>query len=126
MTTTSSLSSGRATNSYLNSKLMTTIIFSLTEDRLLQMVDYLIFEPGFNDSPQRCFKYPFLASTALSIDNEHIQSLLFNNDKVFTKLFKFIAQSSKGKGLNATLGGYFNKVVSFWLLKAPEQVIPAT
>ena len=25
--------------------------------------------------------------------------------------------------MNATLGGYFNKVVSFWLMKAPEAML---
>jgi hypothetical protein len=36
-------------------------MYSLTEDRIDQMIDYLIQEPSFNDSPQRCFKYPFVA-----------------------------------------------------------------
>ena len=91
------------------------------------MVDYLIYEPSFSDSPSRCYKLPFVVCQALSVDNEHMQSILFGHgnpqhSKVLNKLFSFISQPLKGKELNATLGGYFNKVLSFWLIKRPDQV----
>jgi len=44
---------------------------------------------------------------------------------VFDKLLNFFNvpgpfQSKKGITLNQTLGGYINKILSFWLMKEPE------
>jgi len=48
-----------------------------------------------------------------------MEEALFDTQEytLLKKLFSFIA--SKNGNLNATLGGYFNKVVSYWLLKQP-------
>ena len=86
------------------------------------MVDYIIVEPAFSDSPQRCFKLPFVATEALTTDNDVIQNAIFGESKVLTKLFSFVTQAN-GKKLNATLGGYFNKIISFWLIKHPDQIL---
>eukprot|EP00349_Pseudokeronopsis_sp_Brazil_P000546 CAMPEP_0202965368 /NCGR_PEP_ID=MMETSP1396-20130829/9365_1 /ASSEMBLY_ACC=CAM_ASM_000872 /TAXON_ID= /ORGANISM="Pseudokeronopsis sp., Strain Brazil" /LENGTH=86 /DNA_ID=CAMNT_0049688057 /DNA_START=114 /DNA_END=374 /DNA_ORIENTATION=+ len=37
----------------------------LDEERLLEMIDFLIIEPSFTDSPIRCYKLPFQACQAL-------------------------------------------------------------
>lgn len=90
-----------------------------------QMVDYLIIEPHFSDSPQRCFKLPFVVADAFISDSRHITNIVFNykngsgNSRVLDKLFSYIVQvpANSNKKLNPTLGGYLNKVVSFWLIK---------
>jgi len=38
------------------------------------------------------------------------------------KILGFITQAPKDKELNLTLGGYFNKVISYWLIKKPDHV----
>ena len=75
-----------------------------------------------SDSPERCFKIPFAATEALCTDVEHIKNSIFKDDyAIMTKLFTFITDNFGGGGntINHTLGGYFNKIVSFWLIKEP-------
>jgi hypothetical protein len=38
----------------------------LTIDKLLELCDFVIVQPGFNDNPSRCFKLPFIACEALT------------------------------------------------------------
>ena len=33
----------------------------LTEERMLQVADFVTLEPQFSDSPDRCFQLPYLA-----------------------------------------------------------------
>lgn len=59
-------------NSTINS--IYNFYYSLTPERMEEMVDFVTQEPQFSDSPQRCFKLPFVATEALCTDNEHIQN----------------------------------------------------
>jgi hypothetical protein len=66
------------------------IAFSLTQDRIEQMVDYIIEEPKFADSPIRCFKLPFVATEAFISDSDHIkQAVLGAESKVLPKLMSY-------------------------------------
>lgn len=105
-------------------------VFSLTSDKILLMVDYIIEEPKFSDAPIRCFKLPFTAAEALCTDTELIRRELVGNIDTFpvlTKMFSFFRsedmQGSSKRGLNITLGGYINKVASYWLIKEPQVVL---
>ena len=46
---------------------------------------------------------------------------------VWDKILKFFSTPAPnqkgGKYLNSTLGGYINKIFSFWLIKAPEKIL---
>ncbi|CDW80337.1 UNKNOWN [Stylonychia lemnae] len=98
----------------------------LTLDKVVQMVDFIIIEPGFSDSPARCFKLPFVVTEAFICDNDHIKRLIFNteNTEILDKLFSFIrTPSNNGRRLNPTLGGYLNKIVSFWLIRDSELIL---
>lgn len=46
-------------------------------ERLEQMIDFLIIEPSFSDSPVRCYKLPFVVTEALISDSKHIHTLVF-------------------------------------------------
>lgn len=87
------------------------------------MIDFIITEPNvLVDSPERCYKIPFAATEALCTDVEHIKSSIFSEDyAIMSKLFTFITDNfnSGATTINHTLGGYFNKIVSFWLIKEP-------
>lgn len=102
------------------------------------MVDFVIIEPNLlSDSPQRCYKLPFAATEALCTDIEHIKKLIFpssQNDeevdyRILNKLFTFLTipgghrLSMSTSTLNHTLGGYFNKIVSFWLIKETQKML---
>lgn len=68
------------------------LVFSLTSDKVLLMVDYIIEEPKFSDAPIRCFKLPFTAAEALCTDTELIRRELVGNTDTFpvlTKMFSF-------------------------------------
>lgn len=54
-----------------------TLLKYLTIDRLLQMSNYLIKEPDFEDSYERCYKLPFLACEVFTRDNWLIPMCLF-------------------------------------------------
>lgn len=103
------------------------------------MIDYLIDEPGFDDSAVRCFKLPFIACEVFTFENTPVKRALFNEDdideepkdnqkpryfEVWDKIFSFFKIVQRGvesteEDLNVTLGGYVNKVVSYWLIKRP-------
>lgn len=107
------------------------------------MLDYIVEEPNIiTDSPQRCYKLPFVATEALCCDSEHIRNVIFTpvetSEGVFfrilDRLFSFITQppGQQKPGtpqllpmtqLNHTLGGYFNKIVSFWLIKETQNML---
>ena len=75
------------------------------------------------------------------MDIDHIKEALFPADpsegnRILDKLFSFVTlpiqqTSSNGSGtinfiptqINHTLGGYFNKIVSFWLIKETQKML---
>ena len=83
--------------------------------------------PGYNDSPERCFKLPFVACEALTSSVPAIKNALFKEGEAtkefWDTLFSFFTKSDPSiairkedqEKLNHTLGGYINKVVTFWL-----------
>ena len=93
----------------------------LTIERMQEMMKVVIEEPRFNDSPSRCFKLPFIATQAFCVDSNHMMSSLFEDPdkKLLGTLFSFIHLPEEVQ-LNSTLCGYFNKILSFWLLKKPQ------
>jgi hypothetical protein len=44
----------------------------MTREKILEICDYLIVEPGFDDSPQRCFQLPQIACECLTSDQIQI------------------------------------------------------
>ena len=48
---------------------------------MLQLSDYVILEPKFSDSPERCFQLPFLACEILTCDEWPVACSLFNEFK---------------------------------------------
>ena len=94
------------------------------------MVDYIVEEPNvLTDSLNRCYKLPFIATEALCTDIEHIRAAVFEGvlDRLFT-LVTYPEQQKSGRltmpsSINQTLAGYFNKIVSFWLIKEPERLL---
>jgi len=89
------------------------------------MVDYVIVEPSFQDQPSRCFKFPFQTCQVFCTELDHIEAILFDDPayRVLSKLLSFIGNQPKTAVLNSTLGGYFNKIFSFWLLKRPAKML---
>lgn len=81
-------------------------------------------EPSFNANAQRCFKLPFIAQQALCVDSQFIVSKVAEDPecKILKELMKFVAVPEEVQ-LNSTLCGYFNKILSFWLIKKPEKMI---
>ena len=43
--------------------------------------------------------------------------------RLLNHLFAFVTEASKERKLNFTLGGYFNKVVSFFLIHRPNEML---
>jgi hypothetical protein len=78
---------------------------------------------------------PFQATEAFCTDVEHIKKALFpdvpeSDYRLLQKLFSFITnphlpstRSAASNTLNHTLGGYFNKIVSFWLIKETRKML---
>lgn len=52
----------------------------LTKEKMNEIVLLSIKEPEFNDMPDKCFKLPFVATEALCIDNNHIKTMLLEDD----------------------------------------------
>lgn len=50
----------------------------MDQEKMLQMADYVILEPKFSDSPERCFQLPFLACEVLTCDVWPVAATLFN------------------------------------------------
>ena len=108
----------------------------MTRPQVLKMIDFLIVEPGFDDDAQRCFQLPQLACECFTseqmgifvchlFDEQEIQS---GKLEVFDKLFSFFeapdpSLKKDSRQLNPTLGGFINKIISFWLIKAPQIVL---
>ena len=92
----------------------------MTVERLGQMIDYIIREPEFADSPSRCFKLPFVVTEAFCLDFDLIRNALFGESNLIAKIFSYTESKEK---LNPTLGGYLNKIVSFWLIKAADKIL---
>jgi hypothetical protein len=115
-------------------------------DKILLMADYLIVEPKPEDNPDRCFKLPFIACEFFTSEvnavtrhlfckaprepGERIDSLELSFKAklpIFDKLISFFGSTDEDvalkKNLNQTLGGYINKVMSFWLIKRTEEFL---
>ena len=99
------------------------LINYLTTERMYEMMRVVIEEPKFNDSPSRCFKLPFIATQAFCVDSPHMVETFIDDPekRLLGALFSFILVPEEVQ-LNSTLCGYFNKILSFWLLKKPLQV----
>ena len=103
-----------------------------TRDKVLEMVDLVIKEPEFIDTPTRCYNLPFIACEAfinetMGMIAEHV--LPDDDDySVLTKMFTFFEApdpylKKDVPELNPTLGGYLNKIFSFWLMKQPRKFL---
>ena len=55
------------------------LIKFLDTEKMVELVNFVIQEPQFNDSPIRCFKLPYVATELLCIDNPHVISSLFED-----------------------------------------------
>lgn len=127
-----------------------TLLNFLDVDKMLQIADYVIQEPKFSDSPHRCFQLPYLACEVFTTDCSAVTAVLFNEvtpnladigynlkqlEMVqFEKQSKYVLMDKfvsfyeqpdphlkhQVRFLNPTLGGYLNKIFSFWLIKRPE------
>jgi hypothetical protein len=90
----------------------------LSSNKIIEMVKLVVTEPTFNSSPARCFKLPFVATQALCVDTPFIAAAVMDDERVLNALFEFINLPEEVQ-LNSTLCGYFNKILSFWLIKKP-------
>ena len=98
---------------------------SLTKERVIEMIKIAIEEPRFTDSPSRCFNLPYVVAEAFCIESKHIFNIVFPqnvNHDVLEALMRFVEVSDE-LSLNPTLCGYFNKIISFFLIKAPNQMV---
>ena len=90
------------------------------------MMKIIVEEPKFNDSPSRCFTLPFVVTEAFSTESKHISELLFPSDEkdrdVLDTLMLFVSVDDEYQ-LNSTLAGYFNKIISFMLIRHPNAII---
>ena len=100
----------------------------LTREKVLELVDFIIEEPKFDDDAERCFTLPLIACECLTSDQisifyQHIfnaEEIAVNHMPVLDKILSFFEKSTEEKQkLNHTLGGYINKILSYWLLKEP-------
>ena len=100
------------------------LIKYLTQDRLLELVDLISIEPPFDANACRCFKLPFVAQQALCIESEFIMSQVIEDPefKILNRLMQFISVPEEVQ-LNSTLCGYFNKIISYWLIKKPAPMV---
>ena len=100
----------------------------LTREKVLELVDFIIEEPKFDDDAERCFTLPLIACECLTSDQisifyHHIfnaEEIAANHMPVLDKILSFFEKSTEeNQKLNHTLGGYINKILSYWLLKEP-------
>ena len=65
-----------------------------------------------------------MACQALCVDSEHIKREMFEdeNHDMLNALFSFVTVPEEEQ-LNSTLCGYFNKIISYWLIMKPQQMI---
>lgn len=60
----------------------------MTIDKFVTLASYISQEPDFDDSAERCYKYPFVATEAMCIEKEHIAKALFDpNYEVLKKMY---------------------------------------
>ena len=113
----------------------------LTPQKLLEMTDLVTQDPLYVDSPERCFKLPILACETLTLNIKGISDIILGKSAeasissaagqkfpILDKLVSyFIAPDPRSKPdskrLNPTLGGYVNRILSFWLIKRPEEFL---
>lgn len=72
------------------------------------MIDFFIEEPGFDDSPERCYKLPFVACEIFTFENVAVKNALFDEAPF----------AGEGKPL------YFeawDKIYSFFTKRCPSQ-----
>lgn len=88
------------------------------------MVQMVTKEPEFHDMPTRCYTLPFIATESLCVDNARLNKLIFEDEenRVMLALLSFVDVPEEIQ-LNSTLCGYFNKILSFWLIKHPNQMV---
>ena len=72
-----------------------TLFSFLTIDKMVQMAAFLINEPDFEDSDERCFKLPYLACEVFTRDNWLIPTSLFNERCPEMIEFKYDVQELK-------------------------------
>lgn len=90
-------------------------------DKLIELVRLVTREPNFNDMPTRCFTLPFIATEAICINSPHLYKAFFEDEKyTFLDALMEFVDVPEEKQLNSTLCGYFNKIISFWLIKNPN------
>ena len=96
----------------------------LTKPKLVELVKLISIEPPFNANAQRCFKLPFVAQQALCVESEFITEQVVGDPEhvVLNQLMQFISVPEEVQ-LNSTLCGYFNKILSFWIIKKPGQIV---
>jgi hypothetical protein len=61
----------------------------------------------------------------LSMDNQHVSNMFFGDPEdniLLNLLMEFICVPEEIQ-LNSTLCGYFNKILSFWFIKKPNEMI---
>ena len=59
----------------------------------MELAALMVEEPSFDSTPERCYKYPFVACEAFCIDQDHIASNLFEPTySVLLKLFSVIPE----------------------------------
>ena len=88
------------------------------------MIRMVTKEPEFNDIPTRCFTLPFVATECFCSDIPHLNQVIFEDKecRVMNEFFSFVSVPEEQQ-LNSTLCGYFNKIISYWLIKHPNEVI---
>lgn len=113
------------------------LVAYMTRARVLQIVDFLIIEPSFDDDANRCFLLPQLACECFSSEQmELFVNHLFDANElragkslqVIDKLLSYFlaadpTYNKTAKHLNSTLGGYINKIISYWLKQKPEIIL---
>ena len=72
-----------------------TLFSYLTIDKMIQMANFLINEPDFEDSHERCFKLPYLACEVFTRDNWLIPTSLFNEQCLEIVEFKYDVRQLK-------------------------------
>ena len=106
------------------------------------MADLVIQEPKFSDNASRCFQLPFIACETLTTDVQVVSDGMLGGrseeeskqqsqqvqQPLLDRLVSFFLapdpqMKADSKYLNPTLGGYLNKILSFWLMKRPEDFI---
>ena len=115
-----------------------TLMKYLTAEKLLELADLVIQEPKFNDNPERCFKLPFLACETLSTAVPVTENGLFgisaegkaqySRPVLLDRIVSFYTMPDpqlhhNARFLNPTLGGYVNKILTFWLARRPKDLV---